>query len=85
LGRNESQTNQTRTGAHKMNMIYKQGYGCVFSLDEYNELTFAPLYENGIVNLNEFETVDMDMIDMDDMEVFDIRNQLIAASSNVRY
>ena len=66
-------------------MIYKQGYGCVFSLDEYNELTFAPLYENGIVNLNEFETVDMDMIDMDDMEVFDIRNQLIAASSNVRY
>ena len=68
-----------------MNMIYKQGYGCVFSLDEYNELTYAPLYENGTVNLNEFETVDMDMIDMDDMEVFDIRNQLIAASSNVRY
>jgi len=68
-----------------MNMIYKQGYGCVFSLDEYNELTYAPLYENGIVNLNEFETVDMDMIDMDDMEVFDIRNELIAASSNVRY
>ena len=66
-------------------MIYKEGYGCVFSLDEYNELTFAPLYENGIVNLNEFETVDMDMIDMDDMEVFDIRNELIAASSNVRY
>jgi hypothetical protein len=68
-----------------MNMIYKEGYGCVFSLDEYNELTYAPLYENGIVNLNEFETVDMDMIDMDDMEVFDIRNELIAASSNVRY
>jgi len=60
-----------------MNMIYKEGYGCVFSLDEYNELTFAPLYENGSINLNEFETVDMDMIDMDDMEVFDIRNQLI--------
>ena len=59
-----------------MNMIYKQGYGCVFSLDEYNELTFAPLYENGTVNLNEFDIVDMDMIDMDDMEVFDIRNQL---------
>ena len=68
-----------------MNMIYKEGYGCVFSLDEYNELTYAPLYENGIVNLNEFETVDMDMIDMDDMEVFDIRNELIAASSNVQY
>ena len=68
-----------------MNMIYKEGYGCVFSLDEYNELTYASLYENGIVNLNEFETVDMDMIDMDDMEVFDIRNELIAASSNVRY
>jgi len=56
-----------------MNMIYKEGYGCVFSLDEYNELIYAPLYENGIVNLNEFEAVDMDMIDM---EVFDIRNQL---------
>jgi hypothetical protein len=63
-----------------MNMIYKEGYGCVFSLDEYDELTFAPLYENGIVNLNEFETVDMDMIDIDDMELFDIRNQLIRMS-----
>ena len=63
-----------------MNMIYKEGYGCVFSLDEYNELTYAPLYENGSINLNEFETVDMDMIDMDDMEVFDIRNQLIRMS-----
>lgn len=68
-----------------MNMIYKQGYGCVFSLDEYDELTFAPLYENGSINLNEFLPVEMEMIDMDDMEVFDIRNQLIAASSNVRY
>jgi len=63
-----------------MNMIYKEGYGCVFSLDEYNELTYAPLYENGIVNLNEFETVDMDMIDMDDMEGVDICNQLIRMS-----
>ena len=60
-----------------MNMIYKEGYGCVFSLDEYDELTFAPLYENGSINLNEFLPVEMEMIDMDDMEVFDIRNQLI--------
>ena len=60
-----------------MNMIYKEGYGCVFSLDEYDELTFAPLYEIGSINLNEFLPVEMEMIDMDDMEVFDISNQLI--------
>ena len=59
-----------------MNMIYKEGYGCVFSLNEYNQLTYAPLYENGTVNLNEFDIVDMDMIDMDDMEVFNIREEL---------
>ena len=63
-----------------MNMIYKEGYGCVFSLDEYNELTYAPLYENGTVNLNEFAIVDMDM-DMDDMEVFDIRRELVEFSN----
>ena len=63
-----------------MNMIYKEGYGCVFSLDEYNELTYAPLYENGVVNLNEFAIVDMDM-DMDDMEVFDIRRELVEFSN----
>ena len=64
-----------------MNMIYKEGYGCVFSLDECNELTYAPLYENGVVNLNEFLPVEMDMIDMDDMEVFDIRRELVEFSN----
>jgi hypothetical protein len=44
-------------------------------------LYFAPIYANGTVNLEEFAPVDMDALDMDDMEVYDIRNRLVAMSN----
>lgn len=53
-------------------------YGCVFTLDEdSNELYYAPIYADSTVNLAEFAPVDMESADMDDMELFDIRNRLV--------
>ena len=54
-------------------------YGCVFTLsqEDGDELYYAPIYVDGTVNLKEFAPVDMDSVDMDDMEIFDIRNRLV--------
>lgn len=53
-------------------------YGCVFTLDEdMNELYYAPIYADSTVNLSEFAPVDMESADMDEMELFDIRNRLV--------
>jgi hypothetical protein len=35
------------------------------------------MYANGNVNLEEFCPVDLDRADMDEMELFDIRNRLV--------
>jgi hypothetical protein len=51
------------------------------SQEDGDELYFAPIYANGTVNLEEFAPVDMDALDMDDMEVYDIRNRLVAMSN----
>jgi len=53
-------------------------YGCVFTLsqEDGNELYYAPINSNGNVNLEEFAPVDLDSADMDEMELFDIRNRL---------
>jgi hypothetical protein len=54
-------------------------YGCVFTLskEDGDELFYAPIYADGSINLNEFAPVDMESVDMDDMELFDIRNRLV--------
>jgi len=53
-------------------------HGCVYTLsqEDGDELYFAPIYANGNVNLEEFAPVDLDAADMDEMELFDIRNRL---------
>ena len=65
---------------HKSPMIFLTlpHYGCVFTLsqEDGNELYYAPIYSNGSVNLEEFAPVDLDSADMDEMELFDIRNRL---------
>jgi hypothetical protein len=55
-------------------------FGCVFTLsqEDGDELYYAPIYADGNVNLEEFSPVDMDSADMDEMELYDIRNRLIA-------
>ena len=53
-------------------------HGCVYTLsqEDGDELYYAPIYSNGNVNLEEFAPVDMNEIDMDQMEVYDIIRQL---------
>ena len=53
-------------------------HGCVYTLsqEDGDELYYAPIYANGNVNLEEFAPVDLDSADMDEMELFDIRNRL---------
>lgn len=54
------------------------GHGCVYTLsqEDGDELYYAPIMQNGSVNLEEFAPVDLDAVDMDEMELFDIRNRL---------
>ena len=53
-------------------------HGCVYTLsqEDGDELYYAPIYANANVNLEEFAPVDLDAADMDEMELFDIRNRL---------
>ena len=54
------------------------GHGCVYTLsqEDGDELYYAPIMQDGSVNLEEFAPVDLDAADMDEMELFDIRNRL---------
>ena len=53
-------------------------HGCVYTLSQKDgdELYYAPIYTNGTVNLEEFAPVDMNEIDMDQMEIYDISRRL---------
>ena len=66
---------------HKTPMIFitYPDHGCVYTLsqEDGDELYYAPIYANGSVNLEEFAPVDLDSADMDEMELFDIRNRLV--------
>jgi hypothetical protein len=55
-------------------------HGCVYTLsqEDGDELYYAPIYSNGNINLEEFAPVDLASADMDEMELFDIRNRLSA-------
>jgi len=64
----------------EMILLYKEEQGAIFTLDEFNELLYAPIYTDGSINLNEFDIVDMDRCD-DEYELLDIQNELISMSS----
>ena len=65
----------------QMIIVTAADYGCVFALSpDSEELCYSPIYENGSINLEEFANVDSDSMDMDTMELFDIRNRLIQLS-----
>ncbi len=61
-----------------MIFVTSTNHGCVYTLsqEDGDELYYAPIYSDGSVNLEEFAPVDLDAVDMDDMEIFDIRNRL---------
>jgi hypothetical protein len=61
-----------------MILLTSPDYGCVFTLSEEDgdELYHAPINSDGSVNLEEFAPVDMNEIDMDQMDVYDIMRRL---------
>jgi hypothetical protein len=61
-----------------MILLTVNDHGCVYTLaqEDGDELYYAPIYTNGTVNLEEFAPVDIDEIDMDQMEIFDIMRRL---------
>lgn len=63
-----------------MILLYKEDQGVVYTLDEFNELLYAPIYTDGSINLNEFDVVDIDQCE-DEYEMLDIQNELISMSS----
>lgn len=65
------------SGIHMIFITYPD-HGCVYSLsqDDGDELYYAPVYSDGSVNFHEFAPVDLDEVDMDQMEIFDIMNNL---------
>jgi len=63
-----------------MILLYKEDQGVVFTLDEFNELLYAPIYTDGSINLNEFDVVDIDQCE-DEYEMLNIQNELISMSS----
>lgn len=67
-----------RTWEKHMILLTVNDHGCVYTLaqEDGDELYYAPIYTNGTVNLEEFAPVDIDQIDMDQMEVFDIMRRL---------
>ena len=54
------------------------GHGCVYTLsqEDGDELYYSPIMQNGSVDLEAFAPVGLDDVDMDEMELFDIRNRL---------
>ena len=56
-----------------MILLQKQDHGCIYTIDpETNELYYAPIYQNGTVNLTEFAPV----VD-DEYDVLTIQQELI--------
>jgi len=61
-----------------MILIRKEDYGCIFTLDtDSQELYYAPIYADNIVNLSEFAPVDLNEVD-DEYDVLTIHQELIA-------
>ena len=61
-----------------MVFITSTNHGCVYTLsqEDGDELYYAPIYADGSINLEEFTPVEIDSVDMDEMELFDIMNRL---------
>jgi hypothetical protein len=65
-----------------MILLYKEDQGVVYTLDEFNELLYAPIYTDNTINLNEFDVVDIDQCE-DEYEMLDIQNELISLSNSL--
>ena len=52
-------------------------YGCVYTVCTEGELFYAPIYQNGTVNMEEFDFVDFDVAEADYDELEEIQSALI--------
>ena len=66
----------------KMLTLHKEDHGCAYTLDEDNDLMYAPIYTDNTINLNEFAPVDMDRCE-DEYEILNIQNELISLSNSL--
>jgi len=54
-----------------------ENHGCVYTICTEGELYYAPIYQNGNVNMNEFDWVDYDVAEADYDELENIHGALI--------
>jgi hypothetical protein len=52
-------------------------YGCVYTVCTEGELFYAPIYQDGTVNFDEFDYVDFDVAEADYDELEEIQSTLI--------
>jgi hypothetical protein len=60
-----------------------ENHGCVYTVCTEGELYYAPIYQNGSVNMNEFDIVDFYETDADQEELKEIQNALIDMTKNI--
>lgn len=58
-------------------------HGCVYTVCTEGELYYAPIYQNGSVNMNEFDIVDFYETDANQEELKEIQNALIDMTKNI--
>ena len=54
-----------------------ENHGCVYTVCTEGELFYAPIYQNGTVNMEEFNWVDFDVAEADYDELEEIQSALI--------
>jgi hypothetical protein len=61
-----------------MIFLTSTNHGCVYTLsqEDGDELYYAPIHTNGNINLEELAPVDINEVDMDEMEIYDIMRRL---------
>lgn len=60
-----------------------ENHGCVYTVCTEGELYYAPIYQNGSVNMNEFDIVDFYETDANQEELKEIQNALIDMTKNI--
>jgi hypothetical protein len=67
-------------------LLIPENHGCAYSIDTEGELYYAPQYQDGTVNVEEFDFVDYESMDDDERnEVEKVHNQLIDVMKTLGY
>lgn len=66
-------------------LLIPENHGCAYSIDTEGELYYAPQYQDGTVNVEEFDFVDYESMDDERNEVEKVHNQLIDVMKTLGY